>query len=139
VRKTPRGPQPAGSPPDAPASFPDLLVARFDVAKEVDIETRSPDGQVHKVTIWIVVHDGVPYVRSVRGKSGRWYRELVTRNEGVIYVGSRKVPVRASAVRSPEMIDHVSAALWRKYPKSASLFSMLRLLTLDTTLRLEPG
>jgi hypothetical protein len=139
VRKPPRGPLSAGSPPDAPSSFPDLLLARFDVAKEVEIETRSPEGKVHQVTIWIVVHEGAPYVRSVRGKSGRWFRELLDRKEGFIHVGSRKVPVRPTIVRSPEMIDHVSAALWRKYPKSASLFSMLRLVTLDTTLRLEPA
>ena len=120
-------------------AFPDLLLTRLDVAKEVDIETRSAEGNVHKVTIWIVVHDGSPYVRSVRGKSGRWYRELVARKEGVIHVGSRKVAVRPSAVKSPETIDQVSAALWRKYPKSASLFSMLRLVTLDTTLRLDPA
>ena len=119
--------------------FPDLLLTRFEGAKEVDIETRSAEGDVHKVTIWIVVHDGVPYVRSVKGKTGRWYRELVARNEGAIHVGSRKVAVRPSPVRSPEIIDLVSAAFWRKYPKSASLFSMLRLSTLDTTLRLEPA
>jgi hypothetical protein len=119
--------------------FPDLLLTRFDGAKEVDIETRSAEGSVHKVTIWIVVNDGVPYVRSVKGKKGRWYRELVGRNEGAIYVGSRKVAVRPSAVASPELIDEVSAALWRKYTKNNSLFSMLRLATLDTTLRLDPA
>ena len=122
----------------APA-FPDLLIARFDGAKEVDIETRSPEGTVHKVTIWIVVHDGVPYVRSVKGKKGRWYRELVARREGAIHVGTRTVAVRPVAVTSPEMIDQVSAALWRKYTKNNSLFSMLRLATLDTTLRLDPA
>ena len=121
--------------------FPDLLLTRFDVAKEVDIETlqQGPDGTIHKVTIWIVVHDGAPYVRSVRGKKGRWFRELVARKQGVLHVGTRKVPVRPVAVTLPEMIDQVSAALWRKYPKSASLFSMLRLVTLDTTLRLDPA
>ena len=119
--------------------FADLLLTRFDGAKEVDIETRSPEGSVHKVTIWIVVHDGAPYVRSVKGKKGRWYRELVARKEGAIHVGSRKVPVRPSEVGSPDLIDEVSAAFWRKYPKSASLFSMLRLSTLDTTLRLDPA
>lgn len=119
--------------------FPDLLLARFDGAKEVDIETRSGDGDVHTVTIWIVVHDGTPYVRSVKGKKGRWYRELLARKEGAIHVGSRKVAVRPSEVRSPDLIDLVSAAFWRKYPKSASLFSMLRLSTLDTTLRLDPA
>lgn len=119
--------------------FPDLLLTRFDVAKEVDIETPSPEGKLHKVTIWIVVHDGAPYVRSVRGKKGRWYRELVAREEGVLHVGTRKVAVRPVAVTAPEMIDQVSAALWRKYPRSPSLFSMLRLVVLDTTLRLDPA
>ena len=121
------------------AGFPDLLLTRFDVAKEVDIETQGPDGKVHKVTIWIVVHDGAPYVRSVHGKKGRWYRELIARKQGVLHVGTRKVPVRPAAVAEPELIDQVSAALWRKYPRSASLFSMLRLVTLDTTLRLDPA
>ena len=110
----------------------------MDVAKEVDIETRSPDGKAHKVTIWIVVVEGVPYVRSVRGKRGRWYRELTERKEGVLHVGSRSVPVRPSSVSAPDKIDEVSAALWRKYAKNSSLFSMLRLVTLDTTLRLDP-
>jgi hypothetical protein len=120
-------------------AFPDLLVQRMDVAKEVDIETRSPEGKTHRVTIWIVVVDGAPYVRSVRGPRGRWYRELTARKEGVLHVGSRKVDVRPAKVRAPAMIDEVSAALWRKYAKTASLFSMLRLSTLDTTLRLEPA
>ncbi|OLC54079.1 MAG: hypothetical protein AUH85_12650 [Chloroflexi bacterium 13_1_40CM_4_68_4] len=120
-------------------AFPHLLVTRMDVAKEVDIETKSPDGKVHRVTIWIVVVEGAPYVRSVRGTRGRWYREITARKEGALHVGSRKVPVRPTKVRAPELIDEVSAALWRKYPKSSSLFSMLRYVTLDTTLRLDPA
>lgn len=111
----------------------------MDVAKEVDVETKSPEGKVHRVTIWIVVVDGVPYVRSVRGTRGRWFRELVSRKEGALHVGSRRVPVRPTKVRPQELIDEVSAALWRKYPKTASLFSMLRYVTLDTTLRLDPA
>ena len=120
------------------AAFADLLVQRIDVAQEVDIETRSPEGKTHKVTIWVVVVDGVPYVRSVKGPKGRWYRELTARKDGVLHVGRRTVPVRPVKVRAPETIDEVSAAFWRKYAKTASLFSMLRLATLDTTLRLEP-
>lgn len=121
------------------AGFPDLLLTRLDVAKEVDIQTQGPDGKAHSVTIWIVVHDGAPYVRSVRGNKGRWYRELVARKTGILHVGTRKVAVRPAAVTEPEMIDHVSAALWRKYPRSPSLFSMTRLVVLDTTLRLDPA
>lgn len=120
-------------------AFPELLLQRLDVAKEVEIETRSEDGATHKVVIWIVVVDGAPYVRSVRGKKGRWYRELVARGEGALHIGSRRVPVVPHPIRATTIIDEVSAAFWRKYTKSASLFSMLRLATLDTTLRLEPA
>jgi hypothetical protein len=121
-----------------PEPFPELILQRLDVAKEVDIETKSAEGDVHRVTIWIVVVDGVPYVRSVRGKKGRWYRELVAR-QGKIHAGSRSIEVKPVRVTSVDLIDEVSAGFWKKYPKSASLFSMLRLRTLDTTLRLEPA
>ena len=104
----------------------------------MDIETRSADGAVHRVTIWIVVVDDVPYVRSVKGKKGRWFRELVA-GGGAIHAGSRRIEVRPTRVTQPAIIDEVSAALWRKYDKNASLFSMLRLVTLDTTLRLDPA
>lgn len=120
-------------------SFPELLLQRVDVAKEVDIETRSEKGATHRVTIWIVVVDGEVYVRSVRGPAGRWYRELLARKAGTLHVGARPVDVRPVEVRSTEEIDAVSAGFWRKYPRSASLFSMLRLATLHTTLRLEPA
>lgn len=120
-------------------AFPELLVQRMDVAKEVDIETAGPDGAKHRVTIWIVVVDGVPYVRSVRGKRGRWYRELTANKKGAIHVGTRAVGVRPVAVTETALIDEVSAAFWKKYTKNSSLFSMLRLATLDTTLRLDPA
>ena len=121
------------------APFPELLIQRMDVAKEVDIETAGPDGAKHRVTIWIVVVDDVPYVRSVRGKRGRWYRELTVNKKGALHVGARAVDVRPVAVSETALIDEVSAALWRKYAKNSSLFSMLRLATLDTTLRLDPA
>lgn len=121
------------------AAFPELLLQRMDVAKEVEIETRSDAGEAHTVIIWIVVVDGAPYLRSVRGKKGRWYRELLARGEGVLHIGSRRVTVRPEPVRGTNEIDEVSAGFWRKYAKSASLFSMLRLAVLDTTLRLEPA
>lgn len=120
-------------------AFPELLIQRMDVAKEVDIETAGPDGAKHRVTIWIVVVDGVPFVRSVRGKRGRWFRELTANKQGVLHVGARAVGVRPAAVAETALIDEVSAALWKKYTRNNSLFSMLRLATLDTTLRLDPA
>jgi len=119
-------------------AFPALLIQRLDAAKEVDMETTSPEGKVHRVPIWIVIVDDVPYVRSVRGKQGRWYRELSAR-PGAVHAGARRIPVRATRVTAVDDIDAVSQALWKKYTKNSSLFAMLRMRTLDTTMRLDPA
>jgi hypothetical protein len=122
------------------ARFPADVVERFDAAKEVDIETRSPKGTKHSVTIWIMVVDGVPYVRSVRGPQGRWFRELLARGEGAVVVGGKRVPVKATHDSSAAAIEAVSGALRKKYARSGqSLASMLRANVLDTTVRLEPA
>ncbi|HUG06147.1 MAG TPA: DUF2255 family protein [Candidatus Limnocylindria bacterium] len=121
------------------ASFPAAVLERFDAMKVVDIETRSAKGTTHSVPIWIVVVDGVPYVRSVRGPQGRWYRELLASGEGAIVAGGERTAVKATHDRTRAAIDGTSDALRRKYDGSAaSLASMLRPEVLDTTVRLEP-
>ena len=122
------------------ALFPTDVVERFDAAKVVDIETQSPKGTKHSVPIWIMVVDGVPYVRSVRGPQGRWFRELLARGEGAVVAGGKRVPVKATHDSSAAAIEAVSGALRKKYARSGqSLASMLRANVLDTTVRLEPA
>src|SRR5688572_14451633 len=120
-------------------AFPAAVIKAFDETGEVDIETVSPKGTKHSVKIWIVVVDGVPYVRSVRGPRGRWYRELLARGEGAIVAGGKRTPVKAKRDKTKAAIDGTSDGLRRKYKTSgASLASMLRVDVLDTTVRLEP-
>ncbi|HKY50099.1 MAG TPA: DUF2255 family protein [Candidatus Limnocylindria bacterium] len=120
--------------------FSPAVLQRFNETKIVDIETRSAKGTKHSVPIWIVVASGVPYVRSVRGPQGLWYRRLLARGEGVIVAGGKRTPVKAKHDRSKAAIEATSAALRRKYPRSgASLEAMLRADVLDTTVRLEPS
>lgn len=115
------------------------VLKRFDETKVVEIETVSPKGTKHSVKIWIVVVDGIPYVRSVRGPRGRWYRELLARGDGAIVAGGKRTPVKAKHDQTKAAIDGTSDALRRKYKTSgASLASMLRADVLDTTVRLEP-
>jgi hypothetical protein len=122
------------------ASFPPAVLKSFDETKVVDIETRSATGTKHLIPIWVVVVDGVPYVRSVRGPAGRWYRELVARGDGAVVSGGKRVPVRATKDSSPKAIEAVSEALRKKYERSGqSLQSMLRANVLDTTVRLDPA
>jgi hypothetical protein len=121
------------------AGFSRDVVDRFDRTKVVEIETRSPKGTKHSVPIWIVIVDGVPYVRSVRGPQGRWFRELVARGEGAVVAGGKRTPVKATHDRTKAAIDATSDALRSKYKGSGgSLASMLRPNVLDTTVRLDP-
>jgi hypothetical protein len=106
---------------------------------EVDIETRREDGApLHRTTIWAVVGEGEVYVRSLRGTSGRWYRELSANPDAVLHVGADSIPVRAIPATDPNSIELASAGYRRKYSASSELASMLRDQILDTTLRLEP-
>jgi hypothetical protein len=121
-------------------TFPPAVLKSFDETKVVDIETRSAKGTKHLIPIWIVVIDGVPYVRSVRGPAGRWYRELLARGDGAVVAGGKHVLVRAKKDSSATAIEAVSAALRKKYARSGqSLQSMLRANVLDTTVRLDPA
>lgn len=120
-------------------TFPSEVLRLLETTGEVHVETRSAAGAEHRVPIWIVVVEGVPYVRSVRGKRGRWWREIVAR-PGALSVGGRRVPVRASAATDGATVRGVSEAIRTKYPGPAtSVASMVRADVLDTTLRLEPA
>ena len=115
--------------------WPDEL----DAAEEVDIETRSGvDAPVHRTTIWPVVEAGEVYVRSLRGGSGRWYRELIANPDATVHVDGESVPVRAVHAPDPDSVERASAGLRRKYADSPYLDTMLEDEILETTVRLEP-
>jgi hypothetical protein len=108
-------------------------------AEEVDIETALPDGTVHRTTIWIMVDGEDVFVRSVRGKAGRWYREAVANPAVAIHVGGRRMTASAIGATDPDSIERASDSLRRKYGTGESVDSMLVPDVLDTTIRLEPA
>jgi hypothetical protein len=108
--------------------------------REIEIETRkAEDAPAHRTPIWIVVNGGDVFVRSVRGKEGRWYREISANPAAVIHVDGESVPVRATAAADPESVQRATAGYESKYSDSSALDSVLRDEILDTTLRLEPN
>ncbi|MBI2323905.1 MAG: DUF2255 family protein [Chloroflexi bacterium] len=120
-------------------AFPAIVLEAFRVRHEVEVETASAGGEVHRVVIWIVVVGDVPYVRSVRGAKGRWYRELLRQGDGAIHVGPRRIPVRAKRVTDAAENARVSEAIQQKYVRPvASVNAMIRDEVLATTARLEP-
>jgi hypothetical protein len=79
------------------------------------------------------------YVRSVRGRNGRWYQAIVANPEAAIHVNGRRMAVHAVPVSDEVVIERVSKEILRKYRGSPSANSMVRAETLPTTLRLEPA
>ena len=108
---------------------------------EVQIETRrDAKSPLHRTTIWIVpTNDGV-YIRSYKGRKGRWYQEAVANPQVTIRVGRRKLAARAEAERTPAEIRAVSAGYREKYGERwpDETQPMLRRSVLPTTLRLAP-
>lgn len=120
-------------------TFEESDLAAIAAAKEVDIETRSSAGDVHRTIIWIVERGGTVYVRSYRGPSGRWYRESLADPDVAIHVDARRVPARAVPATDPASVEACSEGLRAKYRRSQSLQAMLVNDVLPTTLKLVPA
>jgi hypothetical protein len=119
-------------------SFATDDLARLDRAEEIDIETQAPDGPVHRTTIWIVVDGDEAFVRSVRGKNGRWYQEAMANPAVAIHVDGRRLPATAIPATDPDSIERTTNALRRKYARVSGFRPMVNPEVFDTTLRLEP-
>src|SRR5260370_28291674 len=83
---------------------------------EVQIETRrDARSPLHRVTIWIApTEDGV-YIRSYKGRKGRWYQEALANALVTMRVGRRKATARVELEHNPLLIRAVSAAYRKKY------------------------
>jgi hypothetical protein len=105
---------------------------------EVDIETRAADGTIHRTIIWVVVTDGIAYIRSHRGAGARWYREVLAAPDGAIIADRRRIEVRAVPATDDASIEACSRGFETKYPADPATPEMTALGVLSTTLRLEP-
>ena len=105
--------------------------------EEIDVETRSASGDVHRTIVWPVVRDGVAYLRSYKGPDGRWYREALANPEIALVIDGRRLPARAVPATDAASIEACSAALRDKYRRDQSLAAMLVPNVLPTTLRIE--
>ena len=117
------------------------LLWKLAESDEIEIETRrDAKAPAHRTTIWIVpTQDGV-YIRSYKGKRGRWYQEAIANSQVVVHVGRRQAPARAIPESSSKVISEVSAAYREKYGERwpSETEPMLKRSVLPTTLRLEP-
>jgi len=120
-------------------TFPESDLATLAQLEEIEVETRSTDGVVHRTIVWPVVRDGIVYLRSYKGPQGRWYREAIADPTVALHVDGRRLAARAVPAMDPASVEACSAALRDKYPGSYSLDAMLVDDVLPTTLRLVPA
>jgi hypothetical protein len=117
---------------------PDDL-ARLRAAQEVEIETQPPDGPAHRAIIWLVVDGADAFVRSVRGESGRWFREAIANPGVAIHVDGRRLAATAIPATDPDSIDRINRALTDKYQGIDGYDEMLQPPVLAANFRLEPS
>jgi hypothetical protein len=120
-------------------TFAESDLAALGAAVEIEVETRAAEGSVHRTIVWPVVDDGVVYVRSYRGPSGRWYREALADPAVALHVDGRRLPATAVPSADPRSVQACSAALRSKYRGDPSLPAMLVQDVLPTTLRMVPA
>ena len=69
-------------------------LALLAATEEIEIETAAADGPAHRTIIWVVVDGDDAFIRSVHGRSARWYREATAHPEVTVHVGGRALPAR---------------------------------------------
>ena len=124
-----------------PKQFDANVLNQLANTEEIEIETRSVTipGRTRRTIIWVMIDNNQVYIRSVRGRNGRWYQEITATPEGVIHVDGQRLAVHAVPVIDEVTIMRVSNEVLRKYHDSPPANSMVRIETLSTTLLLEPA
>lgn len=115
------------------------LLWKLAESDEVQIGTRrDARSPLHGTTIWIVPTEYGVYVRSYKGRKGRWYQEALANPLVTIRVGRRKVTARVEPEHNPVVIRAVNAGFRKKYGERwpDETKEMLKRSILPTTLRL---
>jgi deazaflavin-dependent oxidoreductase (nitroreductase family) len=120
--------------------FADDIVERLTEKPEVDIETTGRrSGLTRRTTTWVVVDDGVPYVRSEYGDAGHWYRNALAEPHLRLIVDGRRLEATATLITDPAQLRRVSDQLRTKYRRSSAVGVMVDPKVEPMTLALSPS
>jgi hypothetical protein len=110
----------------------------FGAAEEIRIAATDDSGLQPDVPVWVVRVGDALYVRSVKGRAGRWYQQLARSQVGRVRAGGLECEIR---VEDPgaEVNPGINAAYEEKYGRyGASYTAMTTPEVRSTTLRLVP-
>ncbi len=84
--------------------------------REVDLTTWGrKTGNPSRVTLWIWGDAARLYIRSGQGLGRDWPQNLLTRNQGILHLAGRDIPIRARHVTDPAEARAGAAMVDRKY------------------------
>ncbi|HZS02567.1 MAG TPA: DUF2255 family protein [Chloroflexota bacterium] len=110
-------------------------------AEELEIVPVRRDAPPRKpVTIWVVRHGDDLYVRSWRGHSATWFRDIQARHQAHIQAGGVQRDVTVVEETAPGINDQIDAAYRTKYRRYADSYvpPMISPAARATTLKLVP-
>jgi hypothetical protein len=116
-------------------------LTKIGTAEELQIAARRRNGTLRNpVTVWVVRHGDDLYVRSVRGRTGAWFRGAQARHEGHISAGGVEKDV--TFIEGDDAINDVLDAAYRdKYRRYAAniVGSTVTPQAREATLKLVPS
>jgi hypothetical protein len=90
----------------------------------VIVASRDADGALRERTIWLLVLDGQPYIRT--GSATTWGENVLRDPNVTLKLGSASVALRAARVTDSSLLERIQAAFAEKYGFSDTLSSLLR-------------
>jgi hypothetical protein len=116
-------------------------LTKIGTAEELQIASRRRNGTLRNpVTVWVVRHGDDLYVRSVRGRTGAWFRGAQARHEGHISAGGVEKDV--TFIEGDDAINDILDAAYRdKYRRYAAniVGSTVTPQAREATLKLVPS
>lgn len=119
--------------------FADEILERLAEVREIEIETTGRrSGLTRRTTVWVVVDEGVPYLRSEFGDAGQWYRNTLAEPLLGLILGGRRLAATTTLVTDPTRWRSVSDRYRAKYRRSSALGVMVDPSVEPMTLALSP-
>lgn len=90
----------------------------------VEVISHDADGALRQRTVWLLVLDGQPYIRT--GSSTTWGENVLRDPDIALKVGSQQVALRATRVADAKLLERITAAFREKYGFGDVLATIIR-------------
>ena len=90
----------------------------------VSVVSRDEDGATRERTIWLLVLDGQPYIRT--GSTTTWGANVRRDPDISLKLGAVELPLRAERVTDAALLERITAAFREKYGFGDTLAALVR-------------